>query len=109
MNLIKDRLYKLSLSSAHYPCSFGPTYRFISAPSSFFTPTRFRIIRPIKSSRQITTSIPKYRIRHGSLTKWTRGNLAFMRAAKVLGNGGRGRVDDDQGSNGPGTKMKCDW
>jgi hypothetical protein len=76
--------------------------------SSSFTLTRFRIIRPIKSSRQMTSSCPKYRIRHGLLTKRALGIRAVRREVKVCGRGGRGRVAEDQGSRGPGTKMKWD-
>lgn len=82
------------------------TYRFMSALSSFFTPTRFRSIRPIRSSRQMTSSWPKYRSRQGLETNFARGMRWRSRPAKVGGKAGRGSVDDDHGSRGPGTNTK---
>lgn len=54
----------------------------------------------------MTSSIPKYFMRHGLETKRALGILCVRREEKVDGMAGRGRVDEDQGSRGPGTKMK---
>lgn len=71
-------------------------------------PTRFRIIRPMRSSLQITSSCPKYRILQGLLTNRARGSRWVRRCEKTAGMAGRGRTVPDQGSRGPGTKTKWD-
>ena len=110
MRLIKDRLDKLfSIQDDRHQRQghlMSLTNRFISTPSSCLTPTKPLTIFPIKSSRQITSSCPKYRIRHGLDTKRALGIRAVSRDVKVDGMNGRGRVDEDQGSSGPGTNTK---
>lgn len=76
-------------------------------PSSLIV-TRFLTILLIMSSLQITTSSPKYLIRHGFDTKRARGIRAVRRDVNAVGSDGRGSVWEDHGSSGPGTKMKCE-
>ena len=92
---------------SHSKQSTELTYRFIS-PSPSLIPTKFLIIRPIMSSRQTTTSCPKYRILHGLLTNLALATLWVNLCEKTEGRAGRGRVEEDQGSKGPGTNMKCE-
>jgi hypothetical protein len=67
------------------------TNRFMSASSSL-TVIKLRIIRPIRSSLQITISWPKYRIRQGLLTNLAFGIRAVSREVNIGGREGRGRV-----------------
>jgi hypothetical protein len=83
------------------------TYLFKSALSrSGLTPTRFRIIFAINSSRKTTISCPMNLIRHGFDPNTACAILFPRRCVKVEGMGRRGRRSDDHGSLGPGTNRK---
>jgi hypothetical protein len=60
------------------------------------------------SSRQTTTSKPKYLIRHGFETNLALGIRAVNLDVIAVGIAGRGRVCEDHGSRGPGTNTKCE-
>lgn len=70
--------------------------------------TIFLNILPIRSSRKMTISWSKYFSLAGLLVKVAFGTLARMGSTKLSGMGGRGSVDDDHGSVGPGMKMNCE-
>lgn len=125
MRLIQYRLHKLAKKKESAWLSHQPTYtpvglcalqrlsqdrltNFFMSPCPSLTPTRFRTIRPMRSSLQTTTSMPKYFIRTGLLTNRARGKREASRDVKLVGIGGRGNVADDHGSNGPGTNTQCE-
>lgn len=84
------------------------TYRFKSSfRTSGLTPTKFRSMRDIKSSRNTTISCPKNFIRQGLLARWTLGILDCRRAVNEESRCFRGRTELTVKSRGPGTKTKC--
>ena len=84
------------------------TYRFRSSfRASGLTPTRFRSMRDMTSSRKTTISWPKNFNRHGLLARWTLGILERRRAVNEARSGLRGRTELTVRSEGPGTKTKC--
>ena len=74
--------------------------------TSGLTPTTFRNIRAIKSSRNITISWSKNLIRHGFVPKCALGTFVFNLPTRVDNKGLRGNVVFIVISKGPGTNKK---
>ena len=74
--------------------------------TSGLTPTTFRNIRAIKSSRNITISWSKNLIRHGFVPKCALGTFVFNLPTRVDNKGLRGNVAFMVISKGPGTNKK---
>lgn len=84
------------------------TYRFKSSSrTSGLTPTRFRSILAIISSRKITSSWSQNLILQGFDPRCTLGILAFNLVVRDDSSGLRGRIELTVMSRGPGTSTKC--
>jgi len=103
--------YTSWLSTPYLACKLAQlTYLFRSSfLASGATPTRFRSIRAIRSSRNMTISWPKNLMRQGLLARWSSGILLRSLEVAAVRSGRLGRMELPARSSGPGTKTKCVW